>query len=167
LIPWWAALGVAGVDDVVRWIARYRRHWNPRTAARLFTLILVLGVMVLSWSLSAPKRVVPYVLPLYPALQAALPPDARIMINDPSQLYYYTGMGGVTFPNEPSETILTIAEVYDIDYVVVEGDGWGGIAVPVPMIFDLDAPPPFLREVPHEIFQRGEARLYEIVRDSQ
>jgi hypothetical protein len=167
LIPWWAALGVTGIDDAVHWIARRRRNWNARTASRLFTVILVLGVAYLSWTISEPRRIRPYTLPIYTDLEAALPSEARIMINDPSQLYYYTGFGGVTFPNEPPETILTIAEVYDIDYVVVEGDGWGNLAVPAPMVFDLDAPPSFLREVSHDVFHRGEARLYEIVREPQ
>jgi len=49
LIPWWAALGVSGIDDMVRWIARYRKNWKPRTASRLFTTMLVLGVAWLSW----------------------------------------------------------------------------------------------------------------------
>ena len=30
LIPFWAALGVAGLDDIVEWVARRRRRWNAR-----------------------------------------------------------------------------------------------------------------------------------------
>ena len=30
LIPFWAALGVAGLDDVVDWVARRRRRWNAQ-----------------------------------------------------------------------------------------------------------------------------------------
>jgi hypothetical protein len=168
LIPWWAALGITGIDDVVQWIARYRKNWRPRTASRLFTAMLVVGVVWLSWTISIPKRIsAPYSMPLYPALQAALPPDSRIMINDPAQLYYYTGIGGVTFPNAAPETILEIAARYDIDYVVIEGDNISGLAVPAPMLFDLEKPPLFLREVSHDVFQRPEARLYEIVRENQ
>lgn len=168
LIPWWAALGVTGIDDVVHWIARYRKNWKPRTASRLFTAMLVVGVAWLSWTISASKILPPDIyIPLYPALQAALPADSRLMINDPSQLYYYTGLGGVTFPNAAPETILDIAARYDIDYVVVEGDGISSLAVPAPMLFDIKNPPPFLREVSHEIFKRPEAILYEIVRENQ
>jgi len=166
LIPWWAALGVTGIDDVVQWIARHRKHWNPRTASRLFTLMLLLGVAWLSWTISVPRRVPSYVLPLYPALEAALPAGARVMINDPSQLYYYTGRGGVALPNAAPQTILDVAAVYDIRYLVIEGDGVNGYAVPVPMTFDADHPPAFLREVSHDQFQLGEARLYEIVRET-
>jgi len=51
--------------------------------------------------------------------------------------------------------------------VVVEGDGISALAVPAPMQFDVEAPPPFLREVSHDVFQRADARLYEIVRENQ
>ncbi len=37
LIPFWAALGVTGLDDVVDWVARHRRRWKARTAKWVFS----------------------------------------------------------------------------------------------------------------------------------
>ena len=30
LFPWWMALGVVGLDDVIDWIAQRRRQWKKR-----------------------------------------------------------------------------------------------------------------------------------------
>ena len=162
LFPFWLALGVTGIGDAVDWLAK-RRPWNPRRAKAVFTWGAVLVVAALSLSISGGRteRSTP---PRYIALDAALPPDARVMVNDPAQLYYYTGRGGVTLPNEPPEAILTLANQYQIDYLLLELgqiDGQASLAAPLPLLSLPADPPSFLAPLPLDV---PNMRLYAIDR---
>lgn len=157
LLPFWATLGIVGLDDTVNWIARYRRRWKPGTAKWFFTVALVLYVVFFSVSIAS-RGYVPadhgQVPTLYAELVAALPAGSRVMINDPSALYYYTGLGGVAVPNSEPSVIPEIAERYNIQYVVLESAG-----LPAPMFQAWDEPPDFLTPLP---FNQPGARLYAI-----
>jgi hypothetical protein len=158
LVPWWAALGAAGLDDVVNWIARRRRHWNPAVARWVFSAALVgLGVF-LSLSIGLRSRVLPSgeIPSLYAELQARLPADARIIVNDPAALYYYTGMGGVVTPNAEPSSIEDIARRYHVDYLLLEPGG-----IPGRLLSAYDDPPPFLTRLE---FSSPDVRLYAIHR---
>lgn len=155
LVPWWLALAVAGLDDAIDWAAARRRRWKPATARRLFSAALVVFAAALSLALSLPGRVTAGTPALYAALNDALPPDARVMVNDPAQLYYFTGRGGVVLPNEPPEIILDIARRYGVGYLLLEGRD----ATPAPLWPLYDATPDFLRPLPLDV---PDARLYAI-----
>ena len=163
LVPVWAALGVVGLDDVVDWIARRRRRWNARSAKQVFSVGLAGLAVLLSIMIGLPNRVREQgVSSLYSALRADLPPDARVMINDPAQLYYFTGLGGVVLPNEAPDVIVEIARRYAVRYLVIEGiaaDGLTSGAVTVKLNSILSDPPTFL--VPLN-FDVPNVRLYEI-----
>ncbi len=163
LIPFWAALGVVGLDDVVEWIARRRRRWNARSAKAVFSVGLVLVAVLLSLMIGLPTRVLPQMgSPLDEALKKQLPTDARVMINDPAQLYYFTGLGGVVLPNESPDVIIDIARKYGVKYVVIEGisdDGRDSNAIPSKFSSILTNPPDFLVPMP---FNVPNVRLYEI-----
>lgn len=155
LLPFWAVLGISGINSAIGWVAKRRRHWRPRTAQAVFS-VAVLGLVVyLSLSSSLPRRVVTYQPQMYQDLLAFLPEGARVMRNDPAELYYYTGLGGVVLPNAAPEMILAIAQQYDIDFLMLEYPN-----VPAPLWFD--TPPPFLQ--PLSFPYRGVA-LYAIQRD--
>jgi hypothetical protein len=159
LIPWWAALGVAGVDTVVEWTAR-RRRWKPQTAKAVFSGALVVLAVVLSFSTATPSgRGTPGI---YSALAETLPADARVMINDPAALYYYTGLGGVVLPNAAPDVVPEIAVNYQVTHLLLEFrlvDGQARVAAPGSLARILDAPPMFLSPVP---FDYPGAMLYEI-----
>ena len=163
LIPFWAALSVVGLDDVVEWIARKRRRWNAQSAKLVFSIGLVAIAVLLSVMIGLPNRVgVQSGSPLYRALHEQLPADARVMINDPAQLYYFTGLGGVVLPNESPDVIVDIARKYDVKYLVIEGisaDGQDSNAITEKMDSILTTPPDFL--VPMQL-NVPNARLYEI-----
>lgn len=122
LVPWWAALGAVGLDDVIDWAARRRRRWRAGTARVVFGLALAVYALALSITIGARGMTSASPPALYAALKTALPAEARVMINDPAQLYYFTGLGGVVLPNEPPDTILEIARRYEIGYVLLEGE---------------------------------------------
>ncbi len=98
LLPWWTALGVVGLDDVVNWIAQRRRHWHTGTAIRVFSAALLGFALLLSLSVALARPQSSGTPRLYQALAETLPAGSRVMINDPAALYYYTGFGGVVLP---------------------------------------------------------------------
>ncbi len=158
LWPWWAALGVLGCEDAVRWMAKRRKSWNLRVATRIFTFALVgyavfLSLMIGTRGIVPPTTVVPR---FYAELDAMLPENARVLINDPAALYYFTGRGGAVVPNSSPDVIRELADRYDLDFVVFERSG-----LPSPMFEAWDNPPVFL--TPIEFNQPG-AKLYAIVR---
>jgi hypothetical protein len=138
LVPWWAVLGVVGLDDAIQWIAKRRRTWNPRLARPVFTSAALLIVLVVTLAVT---EVTPRQTPeLYQTIEDVIPAESRVMINDPSELYYYTGLSGVPVPNAPPDVIPQIVAAYDVSYVVLEDTG-----ITEPMQFD--TPPSFLRPV--------------------
>ena len=85
-----------------------------------------------------------------------MPADALILSDEPAELYYYTGMGGATIPNEAPDVLLDVARRYGIDYLLVKHDP---AALTIPMRPLLDSPPGFLTPIPFD-----SARLYAIQR---
>jgi hypothetical protein len=138
LVPWWAALGLIGLDEVVTWVAARRRTWNPGLARPvfLFATVLIISVMTLAIS-SMTLQQTPN---MYQRLPGVIPSEARVIINDPSELYYYTDIAGVPVPNEPPEIIPQLVQDYGVSYLVLE-DG----SIPAPMQFE--TAPPFLQPV--------------------
>ena len=121
LVPWWAALGIVGLDDCVEWIAKRRHSWNTGVAKLIFSGALLAVAIFLSVNIGQRNAVPPVQTPaLYRELLDKLPKDARMMINDPGQLYYFTGFSGVVLPNEAPEAILAIARKYQVGYVLLE-----------------------------------------------
>lgn len=162
LVPWWAALAVVGLDAAVEWAAQRRRRWNAVTARRVFSAGMIGAALLLSLMIALPNRVPPTGVPaLYRELRAALPADARVMINDPAQLYYFTGLGGVVLPNETPDVIPQIARQYGVRYLLLEGVTADGLptAAPRSLWSLVSAPPEFLVPVPLPI---ASVRLYEI-----
>ncbi|HEX2907648.1 MAG TPA: hypothetical protein VHO69_12340 [Phototrophicaceae bacterium] len=162
LVPWWAALGVVGLDGVVDWVVRRRRHWNARTAKGLFSAALVLMTAYVSLTSALGNRTLSQATPsLYVELQQTLPAGARVMINDPAQLYYYTGFGGTVLPNALPEILPDIARRYRVDYLLLEDVTEDGraLAAPPPLWSILRDPPDFLTPIP---LNKQGVRLYAI-----
>lgn len=136
LIPWWAALGVAGLDDAVDWAARRRRQWRAGTAKVIFSAALLVVALFLSLSTGLANRVGGGTPRLYDELRAILPENARVMINDPAALYYFTGLGGVVLPNESPDVIPEVARRYGVSYLLLQdvtADGRAADAAPPPL----------------------------------
>ena len=167
LIPFWMVMGLFGLDDVIDWIAKRRRTWKAETAKPIFSVMMLFIGIALTITVALPARVKPNqgLGRVYAGIQERLPQSARVMINDPAQLYYFLGMGGVSIPNEPIDVVPEIAEKYDIDYLLVEfvtDDGFIG-AAPLKFQFDANNPPDFLDPIPFD--NRKDVRLYAIIKD--
>jgi hypothetical protein len=156
LLPFWAALGALGLDDVIDWLAR-RRRWRPGEARLFFGTALVLWAAFLSLSAFAGKM---------NEWNAAgenfrrlnLPQDAVVMINDPSAFYYYTGIASVVLPNAAPGVILDLAGRYGVNYVVLDANR----TAPMNDLWEARNVPPFLEPYYYD----GHVRIYK-VRDSQ
>lgn len=162
LFPYWAALGLLGLDDAIGWAVR-RRRWNPNTAKPFFTVAVV--ALVVAMTLLVGTSTGGDLGAEYAPLDALLPADALVMSANPAELYYHIGRGGVVMPNEPPEVILAIAQRYNIDYLLVQSapsiDGsTSGWVLTTPLQDLVDAPPPFLTEIP--LVGRTDMRLYRI-----
>jgi len=164
LLPWWAALGAVGLDDVVDWVAKRRRKWNATTAKWIFSSALVIFVVFLSLLISLPRRVNVGTPTLYSQLSEVIPVGSRVMINDPAQLYYFTGLGGVVLPNEPPDVIPEIAQKYGVGYLLLEGVTDNGQAAASAKLWSILAQnPDFLIPVPLDY---PGVKLYEIRDDA-
>ncbi|MCS6871850.1 MAG: hypothetical protein NZ571_10380 [Anaerolineae bacterium] len=120
LMPFWAALSVVGLNDVLVYLAA-RRRWRLSQAKIIFgsataAWALLLSLMAFSnqrdkWNNSGT---------FYRAL--GLPREAVVMINDPSALYYFTGNMGVVLPNAPPSAISDLAARYGVTHVLLDQD---------------------------------------------
>jgi hypothetical protein len=90
-------------------------------------------------------RVSPQDTFIFAELDHNLPAGARILSDDPPELYYYTGRGGASLPNGTPQTLLDVARKYDIDYVVIMG---GAESIPAGLQSILTDPPDFLTPMP-------------------
>jgi hypothetical protein len=158
LIPFWGVLGVLGIDDVVDWISARLEHWKPIRTKRIFSVGLFGLALILTISVSFPARNVANTPRFYIQLREKLPTNAVVMINDPTSLYYHTGLSGVVIPNADVSVVPEIANRYDVTHLVIETFSQG-IAVPKKFIFDLDNPPPFLIPIATSV---SGAMIYEI-----
>ena len=153
LVPIWAVIGLLGLDDFILWIASFRRTWNPKLAQPILSTGMLLIVIALTLQIS--KRSLTNNNQLALNLQDVIESGSRVMFHDPSQLYYFTGISGVTLPNESPEVALEIANIYDIDYMLLVDNH-----ITIPLLFA--EPPDFLIPLDFEI---DGARLYAFDRD--
>ncbi len=161
LIPFWAALGIAGLDDVLAWIAA-RRRWRLIDAQRIFGAAALLWAVFLSVMTFNGKATQWNGLDSYYAdLAEHFPSDAVVMINDPAALYYYTGLSGVVIPNAAPDVIPDLASRYGVNYVALEANG-----VPAPMmpLYMRDPSLPLGRMGLKQIYFDGNLRIYKVLK---
>lgn len=143
LLPFWASVGLIGLDEGVMWAAR-RRRWRRKQAQAVFsgaviTLAVLLSVGVLVSRLSAWNDNGTF----YRTVAADVPGDAVLMVNDPAALYYHTGLSGVVVPNADPAVVPEIAARYGVNYLVLDVN-W---TKPFTGLFLGDETRPFLRLV--------------------
>ena len=145
----WVVLGWEGLDHTIAWVAKRRQTWNQTQAQNFFSIGLATLIVGMSIFVAILRRPLNPSSELYPYLQQALPPDAVVMIYDPSQLYYYTRLSGVVLPHEQPHVIQVIAQRYGVDYLVLESvvDGVS-LAAPSGLMNIPTDPPSFLTPIP-------------------
>jgi hypothetical protein len=130
-------LALEGVVAGVAWIARRRPRWNFDNAARVFvgaTVAFTIATAFLyavpverNWDASRAPRV---------ALAAQLDrlgvaTNDRLLTIDAAGFKYFTGRGGVVTPDDPIDTIESVARAYRTRWLVLERDDLARALAPV------------------------------------
>jgi len=152
LVPFWAALGVIGLEGVIARLAKWRR-WRVRQAQAVFSGAALVWLAYLSYTTAAGKAAAWGGESAYGWLD--VPPGAVVMLNDPAALYYFRGISAVVIPNAPPERIAEIAARYGVTHVLIDP----AHTVPLVALWRGEDIPPFLQIV---IWAEG-YRLYRIV----
>ncbi len=164
LLPFWAALAAAGLDEGVAWAAQ-RRRWRPAEASAVFNGAAVILALALTLSaLSAKLDGWNDNARFYREIARDLPVGAVLMLNDPAALYYQTGLSGVVVPDSDPAVVPEIAARYGVTHLLLDANrtaSFGGL-------FAGEDTRPYLRLVRHygaDTPERADDRvLFEIVR---
>lgn len=122
LLPYWAACGIVGLDQVIAWVGR-RRRWRVRQAQTVFgAALVVLAAGLSAYALAARLPALNENATEFRTIAADLPPDARLILNDPPALYYHTGLSGVVLPDSSPEVVPELAARYGMNFLVLDRD---------------------------------------------
>ncbi len=163
LLPFWAVTGVIGLDAGVLWFARRRKLRRQQAQTVFSTALIVLAVLLSAGLLIARLPRWNDAGAFYSTLEADLPEDAVVMINDPAALYYHTGLGGVVVPNADPDVVPEIAQQYSVTHLLLDRNR----TAPFAGLFAGDDAYPFLRLIRVYDVETGDRRLYEIVLQEQ
>ena len=144
LVPHTYILVLEGVAIAVGWIAARRRRWNRDLATSIFSGALIAFTAVISivvglgvhasWDAQrADRRALAAALDLAGASR-----DARVMSLDAAGFNYLSGHPGVVTPNDPIETIQSVAEAYRIEWLIIERDN--AVTALAPVLSGTDRP---------------------------
>ncbi len=120
LLPFWYALGLAGLDALIDWIAARRRKWRPAQAKAIFTVALIIWAAFLTGAGFNKLRDLDAANVPYARLRGVLPDDAVVMVNDPPAFYYFTGLGGVVVPDGGPEVVRALAARYGVTHLLLD-----------------------------------------------
>jgi hypothetical protein len=125
VLPFLFAAGMEGLEATVDWAAR-RRRWNRHQAQVVFSTAAVVAAVALSAYVAVEK------LPgLWNADAVYLEVDAwldehniadstTVMVGNPPAFWYHTHRPAVVVPNGDVETLLVVADRYEVAYVVLD-----------------------------------------------
>ncbi|NDJ85958.1 MAG: hypothetical protein GYB66_08740 [Chloroflexi bacterium] len=143
LLPFWAALGVIGMDMGIARMAQWR-NWKPQEARLVFGVAVV--IIAIALSVNGLRTQLGRAPLDYDDRTQHLPDDAVIMVNNPAGWYYHTGLWGVTLPEAPLERVPEIAGRFCVTHLVIDQNVTESFK---PLIEGNIAPPSFLEEIAH------------------
>jgi hypothetical protein len=125
LVPHGYVLAVQGIALAVAWAGRRLPHWNVPMATSVFTAFAIVTLWLggaaatwkalVDWDRDAQTR------RAVAATVAHLAASGdRLMSADPGAYWYYTGLGGVVTPEDPLDTVESVARAYRIRWLVLE-----------------------------------------------
>jgi hypothetical protein len=128
LLPFFFAATGPGLEGILRWAARRLRRWHVRRAWPVFAAGLVglaamvsllalwrTGVLTGDWNERAQRYVE---IDEWLASQGA--EDAIVMAGDAPAFAWQTGHQCVAIPNDPLDTVVDVADRYDVRYLVLD-----------------------------------------------
>ncbi|HLY24739.1 MAG TPA: hypothetical protein VKQ72_00275, partial [Aggregatilineales bacterium] len=153
LVPFWGCLAVLGLDDVIDWLARKRR-WRPGEARIFFGVSLALWAIIFSLATFAGKLTAMNSEGRYQEIAAHLDPGGVVLINDPSAMYYFTGIPGTVVPNAAPSIIPELAARYGVNTLVLDVNR----TAPMNDLYEGRESPPFLQLV----YRDNDLQIYRI-----
>ncbi|MCP4539566.1 MAG: hypothetical protein GY832_20720 [Chloroflexi bacterium] len=134
LLPFLYIAALEGLTASVGWVARRRKSWNPRQARTIFETAMIVAAVALSintavgtlsawWNADAIYGQIGTWMDANDASSEII-----VMLNNPPGFYYHTGISSVVVPNGNVETLLTVADRYSVDYVVLDLNRPSGLA---------------------------------------
>jgi hypothetical protein len=118
--PWMAALAALGIGAAVDWVASKLSHWQSERAKRLFSLFFIIIAFVVSLVIGLARIVPDPTIETYGEIAAEIPNESKVMVGIAPAFYYHTGIAALSVPNEPIETVLEAAELYDVTYLILD-----------------------------------------------
>jgi hypothetical protein len=120
LMPFWAALGICGLNDGIGWLAK-RRRWRVQQAQQFF------GVAALAWAVLLSVLVGRNKIAEWNSAGEFFRglgtyKNDVVMINDPAAYSYFTGGAAVVLPNAPVERLPDIFARYHVRYVIIDSN---------------------------------------------
>jgi hypothetical protein len=122
LWPWSMTLAAIGIDFAVDWIAVRRTAWRPEPAKRLFAMVFIILVFVVSFAVSGTQPLQTEQAAIYLKVGEMVPPGSVMMTGDPPGVYYHTHLPSVVTPNESPEMLPVIAAQFDVNYLLLDAD---------------------------------------------
>ncbi len=154
VLPFLFGAGVEGLETAVGWAAR-RRRWRLRQARAVFTTAAIVAAVVLSGYVTAQKFVAwQDTDTLYEEVGQWLAQkgllEGAVMVANPPAFWYHTQYPAVVVPNDDVETLLTLADRYDVRYVLLDRNHPAALAD----LYTGEKPHPRLQ--PAAIWEEGE-----------
>ncbi len=133
LLPFFLAVTPVGIEEAVKFVARWRRTWHLPTALAFFQagftfLALLISLFLYSQSLffsTSPEPIMPLWNErdtIYLQVAQGLEEDVPVMVVDPPAYYYFTHGPALAIPNEDIEVVLEAAHRYGARYLILERD---------------------------------------------
>lgn len=122
LWPWSMALAAIGIDFAVDWVAARRPAWQPEPAKRLFAVVFVILVFVVSFAVSSTQPLQTEQAAVYKEMAEMVPSESVVMTGDPPGVYYHTRLPSVAMPNEPPEMLPIIATQLGVNYLLLDSE---------------------------------------------
>ncbi len=127
--PFCMLLAPVGIEHAVQAIARRLPHWQPERAMRLFTGLFVVTAFIMTAALTFARQEDEDVsTAVYQEMSLQLASDAVVMVGNPPQFHYHTGLQALSIPNEPLPIILEAVEEFDVDYLILDPN------TPIPLL---------------------------------
>jgi 4-amino-4-deoxy-L-arabinose transferase-like glycosyltransferase len=153
LLPFYFPAALVGLDAVVDWIAARLKHWKPEIAKRNFTILLVALAALFTLAVTVPRLSNLKEDPAY-ALLRDLPKEAVVMSNNPPGVWAVTGHPGIPLPNGDGDTVVALADKFNVRYVVMDHNITPGLAP----LYQSDG-----TEWLKLVKQEGEVKLFEVI----
>lgn len=154
LWPWTSTLATAGISLTVDWAAARLPHWQPERAKRNFSALFLIMALILTLYVSRHRETPSEDPEMFRRIGDAVSPTSVVMISNPPQMHYYTGLLALSVPNEQVEVVLQAADRYGVTHLVLNENR----PLPLDNLYQNEIRHPRL----HLVLAFDEVKLYEV-----